>query len=79
MQLPDIIAWQIDGYNVAIGYTDRGVDELRKWDPECFPHIPSGQGEEEFIKWLSSFTEGISIGVLDPTGKLLNFRSGVLH
>jgi hypothetical protein len=68
----DVIVWQIEGFNLALARTEAGLQWLRDTDPV-------GQGDAFFLDYLESIPAHLRIGVLDPTGKLLNFRSGVLH
>lgn len=75
----DIITWAIEGHNLAIGQTPAGIDYLRQHDPMCLVDIPSGQGESLFLEFLEEIPKRLRVGVLDPTGKIHNFCSGVLH
>lgn len=75
----DIIAWAIEDNCVAIGHTPQGVEFLRQFDDNCVVDVPSGQGDNLFLTFLEGIPKNLKIGVLDPTGKIHNFRSGVLH
>lgn len=66
----DVITLQCQGKNVILGCTPAGHNFI------------AGFVEDEdwdFLTFIQHIPSELKIGVLDPTGKTLNFRSGVLH
>lgn len=68
----DIIAWQIDGMNLALAQSEEGIKYLQSLEPVC-------QGDDLFLTYLHALPHYLRVGVLDPMGKIHNFSSGVLH
>jgi hypothetical protein len=66
----DIIALQCQGTNVALGCTPAG----HEWLAGCID-----DETWDFLTFIQHIPTKLRIGVLDPTGKLLHFTSGVLH
>lgn len=69
----DIIAWQMEGNNIALAQSDNGDAWLMAKGPEVLNQAQS------FLEFLHSIPQPLKIGVVDPTGKILNFRSAPLH
>lgn len=75
MHTYDIIAWQDtnDGMNLALARTTAGLAWMAR-------ELPIGERpNQNFLEFLESIPEPLSVGVIDPTGKILNFRSTPLH
>lgn len=70
----DLVAWQDtnDGMNIVLAKTEAGL----QWMFKC---LPNGEAPGEFLAFIESIPKTLRVGVLDPTGKILNFTSGVLH
>lgn len=72
MQIPyDIVALEFHGHNVAIPMSDAGEAWVKSRH-----HAPDGFS---FLTFLSQMPDILRIGVLDPTGNVLNFTSHPLH
>lgn len=66
----DIIAWEdTEGYRNIMPCTKAGILWL-------VDHPPEDMGFQDYLETISP---SLRVGVLDPTGKILNFSSGVLH
>lgn len=69
MHIPyDIVALEFHGRNVAIPMSEKGEAAVKKLKPEG-----------SFLTFLSQMPETLRLGVLDPTGNVLNFTSQPLH
>jgi hypothetical protein len=68
----DIIALQCQGTNVALGQTPEGHEFLAQFEEKP---------DWDFLEFIQSISinSNLRVGVLDPTGKTLNFGHGVLH
>jgi hypothetical protein len=68
----DIIALQCEGRNVALGCSNAGHEFLAQFEEKP---------DWDFLEFIQSISIGsdLTVGVLDPTGKTLNFGHGVLH
>jgi hypothetical protein len=70
----DLIAWQDtnDGMNLVVARSRAGLD----WMFKC---MPNGESPGDFLRFIESIPKTLRVGVIDPTGKILNFTSGLLH
>lgn len=66
----DILAFQIDGSNVALGVSEVGMAWVagNSIDHNC-----------PFLEFLGSFPSALRVGVLNKLGEILNFNSPTLQ
>jgi hypothetical protein len=70
----DLIAWQDtnDGMNLVVARSRAGLD----WIFKC---MPNGESPGDFLQFIEGIPKTLRVGVIDPTGKILNFTPGLLH